>query len=138
MSTNATAGAERPSPELLRLHQAGTTLANIAFNLAQRPGDPLLPEVAQGLDASRREWDAACAAFRARRKELAAQAAAVPALQSLKRLADILDKMGNMPDEQIDPMVWRRLECEAAMAESRHVLAAAAGDAKPATQGEKT
>lgn len=68
--------AESPSPELLRLHQAGTTLANIAFNLAQRRGETLSEDMADGLVKFQREWDQACAAFKASRVQAAARAAA--------------------------------------------------------------
>jgi hypothetical protein len=37
---------------------AGTKLANIAFNLAQRPGEPLTSDDCALLDKCRKEWDA--------------------------------------------------------------------------------
>lgn len=68
MSTTPT--PEAPSPELLRIHNAGQLLANCAFNIAQHAGEPISESVAATLKQCQTEWDAACLAFKAARAAL--------------------------------------------------------------------
>lgn len=68
MSTTPT--PEAPSPELIRMHNAGQLLANCAFNLAQHAGEPVSESVAATLKQCQSEWDAACLAFKAARAAL--------------------------------------------------------------------
>jgi hypothetical protein len=68
MSTTPT--PEAPSPELLRMHNAGQLLANCAFNIAQHAGEPVSESVAATLKQCQNEWDAACLAFKKARAAL--------------------------------------------------------------------
>lgn len=68
MSTTPT--PEAPSPELLRMHNAGQLLANCAFNIAQHAGKPISESVAATLKQCQNEWDAACLAFKTARAAL--------------------------------------------------------------------
>lgn len=56
---------ERFSEPLARVIYAGYLLSNCAFNLAQRPGTEISIGTAQTLSDCRKEWDEACAAFKA-------------------------------------------------------------------------
>jgi len=41
------------------LRRIGNQMANVLYNLAQRPGEALKPEVAATMDDLRKQWDAA-------------------------------------------------------------------------------
>jgi hypothetical protein len=41
------------------IRRIGAQMANVMYQLAQRPGDALTPEVAAVMDSLRRQWDAA-------------------------------------------------------------------------------
>ena len=43
-------------------------------------------------------------------------------LEALKRMASIIDKMGDMPDGFIHPSPWRELKCEEALAQARAAI----------------
>ena len=49
-------------------------------------------------------------------------------LEALRRLARIIDAMGDMPDAFIHPSPWRKLRCEEALAAARAAIAAAEGE----------
>lgn len=44
------------------LRRIGAQMANVMYNLAQRPGDALTPQVAAVMDDLRKQWDAAASA----------------------------------------------------------------------------
>lgn len=41
------------------LRRIGAQMANVMYNLAQRPGEPLTPEYVKVMDDLRKQWDAA-------------------------------------------------------------------------------
>ncbi|WP_306393449.1 hypothetical protein [Telluria beijingensis] len=47
------------------LRRIGAQMANVMYNLAQRPGDALKPEVVATMDDLRKQWDAAIRAPKA-------------------------------------------------------------------------
>lgn len=47
------------------LRRIGAQMANVMYQLAQRPGDALTPEVTAVMDSLRRQWDEAARATRA-------------------------------------------------------------------------
>ena len=76
-----------------------------------------------------RDRDEARAAIAEReRDEAEAQRDAL--LEVLKRLARIIDAMGDMPDGFIHPSPWRELRCEEALAAARAAIAAVEEKAK--------
>ena len=52
-------------------------------------------------------------------------AAAPDLLEALKRMASIIDKMGDMPDGLIHPSPWQTLKCEEALTQARAAIAKA-------------
>lgn len=56
--------ADHSSAELDAVKIAGHQLANTAFNLAQRPGEPLTDAICKTLDTCRKDWDAAIHALK--------------------------------------------------------------------------
>ena len=52
-------------------------------------------------------------------------AAAPDLLEALKRMASIIDKMGDMPDGFIHPSPWQTLKCEEALEQARAAIAKA-------------
>ena len=55
-------------------------------------------------------------------------AAAPDLLEALKRMASIIDKMGDMPDGFIHPSPWQTLKCEEALTQARAAIAKAEGE----------
>jgi ElaB/YqjD/DUF883 family membrane-anchored ribosome-binding protein len=51
-------------------------------------------------------------------------------LEALKRMASIIDTMGDMPDEFIHPSPWQTLKCEEALTQADAAIAAAEGETK--------
>ena len=49
-------------------------------------------------------------------------------LEALKRMATIIDKMGDMPDGFIHPGPWRTLKCEEALTQAHAAIAAVEGE----------
>ena len=43
------------------LRNIGAQMANVMFNLAQRPGEPITGDIAATMDSLRKQWDAALA-----------------------------------------------------------------------------
>ena len=54
-------------------------------------------------------------------------AAAPDLLKSLKAMATIIDKMGDMPDVLIHPGPWQELKCEEALQQALVIIAVAEG-----------
>ena len=55
-------------------------------------------------------------------------AAAPDLLEALKRMASIIDKMGDMPDGFIHPSPWQTLKCEEALTQAHAAIAKAEGE----------
>ena len=51
-------------------------------------------------------------------------------LEALKRMASIIDKMGDMPDGFIHPTPWQTLKCEEALTQARAAIKAVEGETK--------
>lgn len=49
-------------------------------------------------------------------------------LEALKRMASIIDKMGDMPDGFIHPSPWQTLKCEEALTQARAAITKAEGE----------
>lgn len=49
-------------------------------------------------------------------------------LEALKMLAEIIDKMGDMPDGFIHPSPWQTLKCEETLKQARAAIKAAEGE----------
>ena len=49
-------------------------------------------------------------------------------LEALKRMASIIDKMGDMPDGFIHPSPWQTLKCEEALTQARAAIKAVEGE----------
>ena len=49
-------------------------------------------------------------------------------LEALKRMASIIDTMGDMPDGFIHPSPWQTLKCEEALTQARAAIAAVEGE----------
>jgi hypothetical protein len=70
-----------------RLINAGATLANIAFNLAQRDPGEFTPRDIAALNQARKDWDEASSATRADATEAGQEAAAVQAVGAWQDIA---------------------------------------------------
>jgi hypothetical protein len=49
-------------------------------------------------------------------------------LEALKRMASIIDKMGDMPDGFIHPSPWQTLKCDEALTQARAAIRAVEGE----------
>ena len=49
-------------------------------------------------------------------------------LEALKMMAEIIDKMGDMPDGFIHPSPWQTLKCEETLKQARAAIKAAEGE----------
>lgn len=95
------------------LRRIGNQMANVMYQLAQRPGDALTPQVAAVMDDLRKQWDAAIGgaqsaarvtiadSFELNRAACALEAIGnYPLAQTVRRLADRISMPGIFEDER--------------------------------------
>lgn len=100
------ASAARAAPPALdaeglpALRKIGAQMANVMFNLAQRPGDPLTGDVVAIMDSLRKQWDAAVRSESAARQDQQPARASVDTEEFRALLADFGHNWTNGDDAQ--------------------------------------
>ena len=101
--------AEKCAAELRRLHAENERFAALVCDYAAEEA----PDALRTLAADRDRWHTKAQQAEAQRDAL---------LEALKRMASIIDKMGDMPDGFIHPSPWQTLKCEEALTQARAAI----------------